>query len=275
MEEPRGTRISSVLVALDASPPSLDAMRAAAALAAAMGVELGGIFVEDENLLRAAGLPGWRALGSFSGRPLPLERKALEGGLRAEARRAREALASVAEGEGLGWSFRVARGMVAAEILAAASETGLVVLGRAGWHGPRLGSTARAVALGTPGAALVAGRDAREGSTIVVLYDGSAASGRALSLAVALAGGRGLKVVVPANGTPSARSPAAAAGSLLAGHVVPADVVPSPVAETWDHLTRLVERERAGMLVLPAETEAGSGLIDLLEEARCPVMLVR
>ena len=47
--------IRRILVALDASPASLSAMQNAVELAARLGAELIGLFVEDINLLRAGG----------------------------------------------------------------------------------------------------------------------------------------------------------------------------------------------------------------------------
>ena len=49
--------IGRILVALDASPHSLNALRAAAELAAVTESELHGLYVEDLNLLRMCGLP--------------------------------------------------------------------------------------------------------------------------------------------------------------------------------------------------------------------------
>lgn len=278
MEVEREIPIRRILVALDASPSSLAALNAAAGVAATLGIELSGLFVADVNLLRVAELPSARALGSFSGRPLPLERRVIERGLRAEARRAREALAAVAERDLLSWSFRVARGMVAPEILAAASEANLVVLGRAGWSGSRLGSTARAVAMSAPGPALIAGRETRPGST-VVLYDGSAASERALALAAGLAGKRNVKILVPADGQDT-RSLAARAVRRLAERGVPASSVEVPSGDVpgdVSALARVANREVADLLLVPGDTLKGGEavLAGLVEEIECPILLVR
>ncbi len=55
--------IRRILVALDASGASLAALDAAARLAATLEAELLGLFVEDEDLLRLAGLPCAREVG--------------------------------------------------------------------------------------------------------------------------------------------------------------------------------------------------------------------
>ena len=49
--------VRRILVALDASTQSLAALRTAVTLAAELGAELEGLFVEDTNLMRMAMLP--------------------------------------------------------------------------------------------------------------------------------------------------------------------------------------------------------------------------
>jgi nucleotide-binding universal stress UspA family protein len=268
--------IRRILVALDASPASLAALDAAAELANALSVELSGLFVEEVNLLRVAALPSTRAPGSFSGRPAPLERQGVERGIRAEARRAREALAAAAERNLLRWSFRVARGMVAPEILAATSEANLVVLGRTGWSRSRMGSTARAVAMSAPGPALIVGSDARPGSSVLVLYDGSESSERAIALAADLARKRGVTVVIPAKASQDARSLIARAERRLAERGMPASLVELPSGDA-STLARVANHEDAGLLLVPRDAPAGedAALAGLVEEIECPVLLVR
>ena len=55
-----------ILVVLDASPFGLEALEAAAGLAARLRAELQGLFVEDVDLLRLAGLPFARELAYSS-----------------------------------------------------------------------------------------------------------------------------------------------------------------------------------------------------------------
>jgi nucleotide-binding universal stress UspA family protein len=267
--------LQRILVGLDASPSSLTALDAAAELAGALGIELRGLFVEDVNLLRVAELPSARVLGSFSGKPLPLERRHLEGGLRAEARKARKALAAVAESGLLRWSFHVARGVVAPEILAAA-EANLVVVGKSGWSGSRVGSTARAVAVSAPGPALIVGRETRPGSTVVVLYDGSAAAQRALVLAASLTRKRDMTIVFPKDGSQDIKSLVAQAERWLAEHGVPANSFELTSGDL-SALARLVNREEASLLLVPGDTSAGreAALAGLVEEIERPVLFIR
>jgi nucleotide-binding universal stress UspA family protein len=269
----RQVSIRRVLIALDASPSSLAALEAAAELAAALDAELSGLFVEDANLLRVAEMPSARVLGSYSGRRLTLGRRDMERGLRAQARRARGALAAAAQEIPLSWSFRVARGTVAPEILAAVSESSLVVLGKTGRSGSRFGSTARAVAADAAGPVLIAGHGARRGSTVAVLYDGSPASERALGLAARLARKRRITVLVSTGGAQDALSSLAArAKEGLAERGISADYVEHRPGDT-NALARALNREDAGLLLLGGAHAAEAAA--LVEETGCPVLLMR
>lgn len=142
--------IRRILVALDASAASLAALESAAALAARFEAELLGLFVEDINLLRLAGLPFARELSYVQGLARRLEAPDVERAMRVRARLAQEAFARVVTRLSLRSSFRVVRGQVVAELLRAATQADLIALGTCGVepvprHRP--GLTAHAVAL--------------------------------------------------------------------------------------------------------------------------------
>lgn len=150
MSEPR------VVVAVDASPLSLAAAAASAELAAALGAELVGLFVEDLELLRLSASTEAVEADRLSGRSRPFATGDLERQLRAQAARALAGFERATGGRAPRSSFRVARGRIAREILAAAGESGVVVLGGVGFGGDgrRLGSTAREVVAARGGAIL-------------------------------------------------------------------------------------------------------------------------
>ena len=56
-DTPQKPQMRRILVAVDASPHSLAALDAALRLAADLEAEIIGLFVEDINLLRLAGMP--------------------------------------------------------------------------------------------------------------------------------------------------------------------------------------------------------------------------
>jgi len=121
-----------VVAALEPGVPGSAALEAAARIAAQLEAELVGLFVEDAELLRFAGLPFAREIGTATAVARALSVSAMERSLRALASAARARLEALAGRSPLPWSFRVARGEISAELLAAASDADLVVTCTAG-----------------------------------------------------------------------------------------------------------------------------------------------
>ena len=135
-----------IVVAVDGSGPAFAALREAAALAARLRAELDAVFVEDERWARVAALPVARVVAvrgaqAPSAEEMDRERRAL-------ARRVERHVREAAEARRARWAFRVARGDVARELLAAGEGADLFVLGRRGRNAEgALGTTAARVAL--------------------------------------------------------------------------------------------------------------------------------
>jgi nucleotide-binding universal stress UspA family protein len=175
-----------ILVAIDASAASLDALAAAAALAVRLGSELSGLFVEDEDLLRLAGLPFGDIVRTPGGDRERMDPASAELALRAIGARARDAVERAAGRHRLAWSFQVARGRVVPEVLAASRGVDLVVLGAAGHGRPArgaVGETARATAARARTAVLLLARGARLDGDVVAVDDGTPAGTRAVGAA--------------------------------------------------------------------------------------------
>lgn len=271
--------IRRILVALDASPQSLAALQAAVELAEALRAELLGIFVEDINLVRLAELPGIREVGVSSARPRPLESPQLERQLRARAARVRRALAQVAERSRIRWSFRVARGTIDDQLLEAAGEADLVILGRAGWSGTgKLGSTAQALLARAPQRALVLEAGERLRPTLMVIYDGSPTAARALATAAEMSSDRRsqLVVVLLAKDDKSAAKLQAQCERLLEAQGVKAQFHRLASADSAE-IAQLVQARRDCMLVLPGALPMlqDRPLSQALGAIRCPVLVVR
>lgn len=236
-------RVRRVLVALDLSAHGAAALEAAAALAARLDAELHGLYVEDEQLLRFAAHPSAHVLRE--GVRHALTRAALEAELALLAREARQALEQAAQRAGSRHAFAVARDQVAAALLRAAHDDGLLVLGRSG-HVPRpprqLGSTARRVLAEAPGAVLLLHAGERLEGPVLAVDDGSPAGARAVALAQLL-GAPARPVVLRARPLQAPR------------------------------LAAEVQRHGAGLLVLPAA--AGEDVAQLLCGLPCPVLRVR
>lgn len=271
--------IRRILVALDASRHSLAALEAAAELAASLEAELYGLFVEDINLLRVAGSPVAREVRYPFVATARMDRTRMERELRAQASQARKALAAACERRRIRWSFRVVRGEVAPEVLAAALEADLLTLGKASRpliRRARLGSTARAAAAQAPKSVLLLQRDASIRPPVAVTYDGSPTARQALRIATHLARKKGgyLAVLVVAGTSDEEYRLQAETADWLRGQgllIRYRRLAGTSVAA----LTHKVRSEGSGVLVLSSTILDQEALQTLLDEVDCPVLLVR
>ena len=184
------TLIRHIAVALDCSPHSMASLRVAAELARSMRAELTGIFVEDINLLRMAELPFCHEIRTYSSEAEHVDSAQFERSLKIQARAAEKSLQHIAGDFMVKHSFRVYRGVVPAEVIAAAVEADLLVLGRSG-RSPTcrkgLGSTARkALADGKKPVLLIRPGFSANEWPVLVLFDGSEGSKHALEAALIL-----------------------------------------------------------------------------------------
>ena len=268
-------KIRRILVATDASPQSLAAVEAGAELAASLGAELAGLYVEDINLIRLAALPAVLEIGGTSARPRRLDEHRMSRQLRSQAARAAQAMEVAAGRTQVRWSFTVARGSIEAELLQAATEADLFILGRAGWSGKRrLGSTARKLVAAGPKRTLVIKRGERLLTTLLILYDGSKRSLRALDTAISIGGYLAVGIVAEDEEVAKNLQSEVAAKLNLMG-----------LEARYHWLVRADTRELADMvrtqgeciLILPGESPLleGKSLPEALDEFECPVLMVQ
>ena len=295
-ERAGGFNLRRILVALDASAHSLAALEAAADFAAAVQAEVEGLFVEDINLIRLASLPCSREV-RYTASLAALDLEQMERALKAQAAEARRALEAAARRAHVQWSFHVARGHVAQEVLAAAAAADLVTLGKRGRsRSPqaRLGSTALRAVADTPVALLLvehrrvgaAGR--RFGRAIapvtaarrrvLVVCDGSEGAGRALDAAARLAeaGGVSLTVVLLADDSDALRDLKLAAAHSLEGRSIEVRWRSLALAE-GDDLLQAIQSDEAALLVLSLSSPRlpGTAVSKLLDHISNPVLLTR
>jgi nucleotide-binding universal stress UspA family protein len=278
-EGERDEPIRRILIALDASPNSLSALRTAAELADLLQAELVGLYVEDINLLRMAEMPFAREYSLFRASPQQITRSQIEQQLRTQARQARRALEAAAQPRHLRWSFRVLQGVITLELLSAAEDTDLIILGRTGWsHRKRLGSTARVVVRQSVCQALVLGRGAHLGLPVGLIYDGSELGRRTVQSALRMLRQREgyLVVFILAPTVEEARRWQAEAAEMLRARGL-------HIHFRWlvkldsERLQGIVQTESLGMLLLPGEDELfdNDALQDLLDWATFPIWIVR
>src|SRR5512138_1342883 len=95
-----------ILLPLDVSRDSLTALQAAFDLAAALGGEVSGLFIEDASLLAAGSLPFAREVGSLSGNRQPIGSSDIERRFQVVANRARHAIGEAGQRLKVRFSFR-------------------------------------------------------------------------------------------------------------------------------------------------------------------------
>jgi nucleotide-binding universal stress UspA family protein len=158
-----------IAITLDAFELSPQALEQAVRLAQRMGAQLEGIFIEDIDLIQIAELPFLREVRTISRSEDAINLVRMEQELRALARRAERLLGEHAARHNVTWTFRIWRGSIDSDLLAADIEADVFALTRLG-------------------AALTRSKVLPARATAVsVLFTGTEASLRALDTAVNLA----------------------------------------------------------------------------------------
>ncbi len=264
-----------LLVAVDASPHGESVAAEAARLARSLQAELAGLFVMDSELLRLAGLPLAAEVGLTSVRRRRPEPRSMERQLKLEAQRARLALEEAAERYRLRSTFRVTRGEVTAELLAAAREADLLAMGlvgQMGVTGRRLGTSVRAVAAKAPCPVLLLPPAVATGKPILAVVDTSPAAAVLWQPAAALAAAleRPLHVLVGDNAAEDGALEAELADAVAAG-VTMSRVPVSDLAT----LSAAVALNRPFLTLLSADSPILVGNEAQLGELACPLLIWR
>ena len=277
-EADRIEEIRRILIALDASPSSQAALELAAELAVRHQAELIGIYVEDINLLRSADISITEEVGGYSAISRRVDSQQIESELKAQAKRIEEMLSSIAGRAKLRWTFRSVRGLIPGELIAAAEESDLIILGKKGWsEGKQFGSTARKLVALSPVQSLILEHKVRPETPVLVLYDGSPASQKALKTASRICTpGSTLTILVPAEDRQTAEQ-------LYSGLASWIEDQEFRVQFRWVndlHGTRISNMALifdCDIVILPAQSEhfQPKALIKMVENADCAVLLVR
>lgn len=199
------TRNHRIVVALDPAAPRDETFEAILALYDAADADITALFIEDENLLRLAALPGVvevRALPGGGARPF--DQHALRDQLDRRAAQVRETCERAALTLKLRSRFLIVRGDVMTSLAGACVDAELLVVGRslrsAGLR-TWLGAAPERLAgfwqrtthpAPRPPALMFVHEPWRSGRSVMVLDDGDASGARAVHLAEALAAREGL-----------------------------------------------------------------------------------
>lgn len=273
--------VRRIVVTVDSSSHGRAAMEAAAGLAHRLHAELEALFVEDIDLFNLAGLAIAREADFATGTMRRFDTETLEAQLAAEARHLRRALDDFTRAHRVRSTFRVARGRRVAEVMAAAGQADLLIMGAAG-HGIGLrfhpGAEALAAAESAPRSVLLL----RSGTIIhgrpLVAYDGSAGADKALDAAAQLAASRrdGVSVMIGAGDPDRADALYRQAADRLGALGVTPRLLEAPASEL-DDMCRAAQQSGCDLLVIGADHPllAGKGRQALLERIACPLLLVR
>lgn len=270
--------IRRILAAVDASPNSLNILKTAAILASGLHAELSGIFVEDINLLRLAGLPFARELAWSSSTELLLDYQRMERVLRGRAANAQQAVVTITTQLKLHSSLLIVRGHVVQELLRAAEGMDLLILGKAGSSpGKRLGNVAQRMALEAPcSVLLLADKGKHRHGPVMLTFAGQISEENALSAAAQMARleQRILLVAISAPTEVDYRRLQNRARYLLGEGTLPVSyqAIKSPDIRFYQ---RLVKQEGVALTVLAAAREETGGLEDKLAAYDCSILLVR
>ncbi len=255
-------KVRRIIMALDTASSVLPAIEAAAGLALGLDAELAGLFIEDERLLRFAGLPFAREFGFASARSRPLAPDAVERALRGQAERLRRLLSETAERLSIAWTLEVVRGEVPRSVLARAGASDLLVLGRSeyAWMGAR-----RRIDRAQRFPSLAA-------RPVAVVFDGCAAAVRALSIGSTLAevtGGE-LILLIAAAGAEGFKDLRQQAEQHLTGRP-PANYLYLPGSDPG-FVIRTARSRGLGVLLWPGNVEDFT--LAQLSELPCPVVVL-
>ena len=168
---------SRILVAVDTSLQSYDALETAAEFASHLKAHLMALFIEDVNLIKLAELPFAKELDRSSGVMRPLNSGALTRALQADAQKLQQRLAEESEKRQISVSMKVVRGQYLTAAMQVAEKSDIVFL-----------NDITTLTYGTIKTGAPRTRRIPIGHKPVwILYDGSEDTQRCLSLALSLA----------------------------------------------------------------------------------------
>lgn len=128
--------VRRMLIALDASPAARSSLTAALRVAGRLDADAESVFVEDSRLLELCGFGGLPTahVSAATGRTEPIDAPTMEAGLRAQADQLARELDRAAVALRQTCRLRSVRGPVAATLIAEASQSDLLVIGRRARH---------------------------------------------------------------------------------------------------------------------------------------------
>jgi nucleotide-binding universal stress UspA family protein len=245
-----------IAVTLDACQISSTTLEDAVQLAARMGAQLEGIFVEDIDLIQLAELPFLREVRSVSRSENAINLTQMEQELRVLARRAERLLGEHAARQNVSWSFRIWRGSIDTELLTADTDADVFALTRMGAGMARPPRT----------------------KAVSVVFTGTDASMRALETALSLTADpyKELNILLPAETEAEAMRLQELATRQLGQHAASADFIQLKDGSLNDMLDVLTESNSAVLIVeRDSKLLQSPSLRRSLGNLNCPLLIVR
>jgi nucleotide-binding universal stress UspA family protein len=279
--------IEQIVVALDPSAHSMAALEAAVRMAGRLGADLQAIFIEDVNIRRLTELPFVQEVGLYTGSCRRVEVQELSRQLRGQAGRMRRRFWVMTRHIETRCTFREIRGRVASEVLSAAAEADVVIVGKGAWSPfdtERLAPPVREVLGEAPASSLVLRAGVQVEPPMRVVYDGTPLADKALATAAELAqdhNGQGMaSIPVMVFGLADDPEKASQLEERVRERLGETELEVSFQTLTEASVSRLaylVAHEERGTLLLPAGTGTleDEAVLDFLDETNAPVLLIR
>jgi hypothetical protein len=115
-------KVGRIVAALHPRRPLGTQIETLAAHARLLDAEVIGLFIEDTDMLHFAAMPFAREIGVASARKRSVDVEAVERYMAARAAELRAALGQVLDHASVAWTFRIARGTVVDQLVAAGAE---------------------------------------------------------------------------------------------------------------------------------------------------------
>ncbi len=252
------TSIKRIIINVDSGSISVSSMESAVVLASRLQANLCGLFIEDTELLQLANLPFTREITLHTAHSRELSSRSIERNLLARAAEVRESLQALAEMSNVGFSFRTVRGPRLESVFKEAEEYQLILM----MPTKRLTNLRHHAALA----------DRRH--PVVIFYDGSVQSKRAIA------------VIKSMNNDPSIKHVLALTTSQSAEEEVLQELpeqhfnVRCISIEDFsiEDIIKLARIQTPGLMILPIENsllKQGPQLRRLLDALSCMLILVR
>ncbi len=252
----------AVQILLDNQKNQLESLLSAALLARKLKAQLQGLFIEDENLLRAADLPLSREVSLCSAQERHITSEGMHRIFRANARHQQKELERIATEKKIDFSFEIIRGDTANWIKENINKSEILFIGGHDVK-PKSFRSLKYCREVTP--------------PLIALFDGSIASERALKIAVQIAkkSNKSLLIMLLVDDLLTEEHLNNQINTILQKYF---DMAITVEAILKNHVTSRLRRQQINMLISPSVIEWSQDAEyfgKLIKQIHCPMVIVR